>query len=142
MGNDELFAQLRAVDLFADLKDSYLRDIADRGSVVQHPAGSLLAEQGRSGVGFHLLLSGTADVEVGGQSRGTMKAGDHFGEISLIDGQPRSADVRVGAEGATTFALTSWNFTPLLDEHPEISRALLKGLCARLRNAEALLDQR
>ena len=131
MSSDEVVAQLRAIDFFSALSDKDLRRVADRGSVHEHPAGSVLAEQDKSGVGFHLILTGTAQVEVGGG----------FGEISLIDGSPRSATVRVGPEGATTFALTSWKFAPLLQEYPEITLALLKTLCARLRRTEALLDE-
>jgi len=141
MSNDEIVAQLRAIDFFSSLNDKDLRRIAERGSVHDHPAGSTLAEQDKTGVGFHLLLSGTAEVEVGGHQRTTMKKGDHFGEISLIDGSPRSATVRVGPDGAQTFALTSWKFAPLLEQHPEIPLALLKTLCARLRRAEELLDE-
>jgi CRP-like cAMP-binding protein len=142
MSNDELVAQLRAVDMFSTLSDKQLRQIAALGAVSDHPAGSVLSEQGRTGVGFHLMLSGTAQIEVGGQVRATIKAGDHFGEIALIDGEPRSATVRVGPDGARTFGLTSWKFGPLLDQHPEITLSLLKTLCGRLRRVEALLDAR
>lgn len=139
MSNDQVVAHLRSVDLFSGLSDKDLRVIAECGSVHEHPAGSVMAEQDQTGIGFHLILSGSADVEVSGQPRGTMGVGDHFGEISLIDGEPRSATVRVGPEGATTFSVTSWRFTPLLDEYPAMTRALLKELCARLRRAEARL---
>jgi CRP/FNR family transcriptional regulator, cyclic AMP receptor protein len=142
MSNQELVPQLRAVDLFSGLSDKALAGIAELGALSDHPAGSVLAEQDRSGVGFHLLLSGTADVTVNGESRGTLKPGDHFGEIALIDGEPRSASVVVGPDGARTFSLTSWKFAPLLDQHPEMTRSLLTSMCARLRRAEALLDHR
>jgi CRP-like cAMP-binding protein len=55
--------------------------------------------------------------------------------MSLIDGKPRSATVRAEAP-TTTFALTSWQFLPLLDEYPSISRALLVELSGRLRRVE------
>lgn len=140
MADAALLTQLRTVDLFADLSDKQLKAVADRGQVSQHPAGSVLAEQGSSGVAFHLLLSGSASVSVGGVERGSMTTGSHFGEVALIDGEPRSATVTIGPEGATTFSLTSWKFRPLLEEYPEIPLALLKVLCARLRRAEAAAD--
>jgi CRP/FNR family transcriptional regulator, cyclic AMP receptor protein len=142
MSNDEVVGLLRAIDFFGGLSDKDLKRIAETGSVHDHPAGSVLAEHGKSGVGFHLILSGTAEVEVPGKGSFPLARGAHFGEISLIDGAPRSATVRVGPDGAQTFALTSWKFNPLLERHPEISMALLKSLCGRLRDAERLLDER
>jgi len=69
-------------------------------------------------------------------------SGQGFGEISLIDGEPRSATVRAGAEGLQTFALSAWEFRPLLEENPTVAVELLKTLSARLRAAEAALDAR
>jgi CRP-like cAMP-binding protein len=140
MADDELLGQLRKVDLFAGLSDKDLKAVAERGAVTTHPAGAVLAEQDSSGVGFHLILTGSAEVEVRGESRGSMGPGAHFGEIALIDGEPRSATVRIGPDGATTFSLTAWKFKPLLEQYPEIPMAMLKVLCARLRRAEAALD--
>jgi len=142
MSNDEVVSLLRAIDFFGGLSDKDLKRIAEVGSVHEHPAASVLAEHGKSGVGFHLILSGSAEVEVPGKGTFPMGRGAHFGEISLIDGAPRSATVRVGPDGATTFALTSWKFHPLLEKHPEIPMTLLKSLCARLRQAEQLLAER
>jgi CRP-like cAMP-binding protein len=140
--NDEVREQLRTIDMFSTLSDKDLKAVIEQGSVGDHPAGSLLAEQDRTGVGFHLILTGSAEVIVNGEVRSQMGPGAHFGEISLLDGEPRSATVRVGPEGATTFSLTSWRFNPLLDKHPEMVRALVRTLCARLRRAEELLDAR
>jgi CRP-like cAMP-binding protein len=142
MSNDELVPRLRAVALFSGLSDKELKALADLGSVGDHPAGSVLAEQGRSGVGFHLLLSGNAAVTVNGEQRPPMKPGDYFGEVALIDGEPRSASVVVGPEGARTFSLTSWKFAPLLDQHPDITKQLLKAMCGMLRRTQALLDEK
>jgi CRP/FNR family cyclic AMP-dependent transcriptional regulator len=140
MDQDELLKRLRSVDLFAGLSDRELRAVADSGAVNEHPAGSVLSEQGTSGVGFHLILRGGAEVEVHGKSAGSLGSGAHFGEIALIDGQPRSATVTIGPDGATTFSLTSWRFKPLLEKYPEIPLALLKVFCARLRKVESAAD--
>jgi len=60
---------------------------------------------------------------------------DYFGEISLIDGKPRSATVRAESD-LTTASLVTWNFRPLLDEVPGLAQALLLVLCERLRAVE------
>ena len=84
---------------------------------------------------IYILTGGSARVEVAGTAIGHIAVGEAFGEMSLLDGLPRSATVKA-EEPTTTFALTSWQFLPLLDEYPSISRALLVELCARLRRVE------
>ena len=90
-----------------------------------------------TGVCFYVILEGSADVEVHGEHRITLGAGQYFGETSLIDGQPRSATVVAGPEGMTAFALTAFDFAPILEENPPVALALLKVLASRLRAAEA-----
>jgi CRP/FNR family transcriptional regulator, cyclic AMP receptor protein len=101
-----------------------------------HRPGTTITQQGVEGAGFHLILDGTAVVEVGGEVRATLVEGNSFGEISLIDGRPRSATVIAGENGLTTMAISPLAFEPLLDD-PEVSRTLLKVVTARLRAAEA-----
>ena len=127
---------LRRVDLFSSLSDKSLGRLATRTSTVQHAPGKEVAIEGRTGIGFHLLLDGSAEVLVGDRPVRTLGPGDYFGEISLIDGKPRSATVRT-AGGMTTLSLPAWGFAPLLDEEPAICKALLLALCGRLRTAEA-----
>ena len=127
---------LRNVDLFAGLSRRALDKVAAKTRTVEHASGKEIATQGQSAIGFHLLLNGTADVLVNGAVARHMGAGDYFGEISLIDGKPRSATV-VTTSPATTLSLAAWDFTPLLDEEPELTKALLLATCKRLRDAEA-----
>ena len=139
MTDDAMLEQLRAVPLFAGLKDRQLKDLLGRTRVVEHTAGEIV-EEGTKGVGFHLILDGTVTVLQHGKVRRTLGPGDYFGEISLIDGKPRSASIR--PEGAvTTLSLTAWNFQPLLEKHPQLNHELLLGLCAHVREAEARADQ-
>ncbi len=128
--------RLAGVDLFAGLSSRVLRQIAEQGNEVVHPPGHNVATEGDSGVAFHLLLDGSANVEVGGARRRTLSVGDYFGEISMLDKLPRSATVRAGEQGMRTFALSAWKFGPMLDANPEIARILLIHLCGRLMAAE------
>jgi CRP/FNR family transcriptional regulator, cyclic AMP receptor protein len=135
--NDDVIALLGSVQLFEGLKPRDLRHIAESGRVVSFTPGHEVTTDGASGVSFHLVLDGGADVEVHGQHRATLSRGSSFGEISMIDGGPRTATVRVNDQGLTTFALSSWEFNGILEENPSIARDLLKVLCARIRAAEA-----
>ena len=86
-------------------------------------------------MGFHLIKSGTASVSVNGAERPDLGPGHYFGEISLIDGKPRSATVTAKTD-LTTISLVSWAFKPILDEEPEVAKGLLTVMCARLRAVE------
>ena len=128
---------LAQVDLFSGLSRRDLGRIARSGRQVDHKPGNEVVTQGRSGVGFHLVLDGSADLEIGGRIRKRLGAGDYFGEISLLDGKPRTATVRAGEGGLRTFGITAWEFQGLLKERPQVARALLITLCGRIRDAEA-----
>jgi CRP-like cAMP-binding protein len=126
---------LSDTDLFSSLSKRNLERIASQATVVQHAAGKEITEEGGRGIGFHLITSGTASVSVGSSSRPDLGPGDYFGKISLIDGKPRSATV-TSVSDLSTVSLVSWAFTPILDEEPEVSKALLQVMCKRLRAAE------
>lgn len=132
----ELARRLASVEFFSGLSDDSRRRIAEHVVEMTHRPGRHLTDQGTDGAGFHLILDGSADVEIHGVRRATLKEGDSFGEISLIDGQPRSATVIVGDDGLRTATISPLAFAPLLDD-PEVSRGLLKVVTARLRASEA-----
>src|SRR5205823_8041590 len=101
---------------------------------VRHPEGRVIAAEGDTGIGFFLIVEGTASVTVGGKPRGKLGPGDFFGEISLLDHGPRTATVT-----ATTpirmLGLTAWAFKHLVDQHPRIALNMLKVVAARVRGA-------
>jgi CRP-like cAMP-binding protein len=132
----EIVQALRSTDLFAAASDKALSAIAAQARVVRHPEGKDITEEGGGAAGFHLIRSGNVSVSVGGNPRPDLGPGDYFGEISMIDGKPRSATVHATSP-VTTISLASWAFHPILDEHPEVTKELLKVMCARLRAAEA-----
>jgi CRP/FNR family cyclic AMP-dependent transcriptional regulator len=84
---------LGATDLFSGLSKRSLEAVAASARTVQHPTGKQITAEGGSGVGFHLITDGTAIITVGDIERGRIGPGRYFGEISLIDGGPRSATV-------------------------------------------------
>jgi CRP/FNR family cyclic AMP-dependent transcriptional regulator len=133
---DDLEA-LRALPLFSVMKERDLRKVQEISKRVRHDPGHVVVEQDQSAIGFHLVLEGAAEASIGGKVVGVLEPGDYFGEMSLIDGKPRSATVRATTE-LVTLVIPSWNFNQILDSHPEMMRALLVELAARLRKVEAL----
>lgn len=135
MAEEGLIDRLRTVAIFRGLDDKELHRIAEVGKQVHFDTGKVVAQQDGGAAGFHLIMDGQVSIDVDGRERARLGSGTYFGEMSLLDGLPRSATVKA-EEPTTTFALTSWQFLPLLDEYPSISRALLVELCGRLRRVE------
>ncbi len=132
----EIVEALGRTDLFGGLGKRHLTAIAAQARLVRHPQGKDITEQGGGAAGFHLIKEGTASVRVNDRDRPGLGPGDYFGEISMIDGEPRSATVHAESE-MTTISIPSWAFHPILDEEPEVAKVLLKVLCARLRAVES-----
>lgn len=130
--SEEVVAALKEVPLFAGMSDKDLARVGAISKEVDHPAGKHVLEEDHSAVGFHLILSGEAEATQGGTPIGRMGPGDYFGEMSLIDGKPRSASV-VATSDLRTLAIPAWNFNRLLDEHPDMMRALLVAMSERIR---------
>jgi CRP/FNR family cyclic AMP-dependent transcriptional regulator len=135
---DDRIATLRAVPLFSSLSDKDLKAILEIAKEVSLEAGHTILEQDASAVGFHLILEGEADIEVSGRHVATFGPGDYFGEVSLIDGKPRTATVKTKTP-VHTLVVPSWSFNGLLDKYPAIAKELLLMLCGRLRNVEAMI---
>lgn len=132
----ELERLLGQVPLLKPLSSRRRRQLIERSRVVQHDAGHELAAEGRGALAMHLLLSGSATVSIGGEEVRTLRPGDYFGEISLIDGKPRSAAV-VAVEPMSVLAVPYQAFQEVLDAEPGFARELLVVLCSRLREAQS-----
>ena len=129
-------ALIADVDLFRDLSRSQLKRLASASREVSHPVGKAVATEGQGAHAFHFILEGEATVTKDGRVLRTLGPGDYFGEISMIDGRPRSATVSAVAP-LQVLAIPHLDFEQVLDEDPGFARHLLKTLCARLREAEA-----
>jgi CRP-like cAMP-binding protein len=128
--------RLAAVDLFSGLSKRQLGRLRDRAREVQHTAGQEIAREGLGALAFHLILDGHAEVTLQGRAVRTLGPGDYFGEISMIDGKPRSATI-TAKDTLTTLVIPHQEFERVLADEPEFARGLLVMLCARLREAEA-----
>ena len=127
---------LRQVPLFADLGTRDLKRLADSMSETSFAAGEEVVAQGKSGVGFFVILEGSARVSQDGEDRGRLEPGDYFGEMALIDGDLRLASVH--AESDLRCALmTTWKFRPFVRDHPDVAWSLLTALVRRVRDAQA-----
>lgn len=136
MAGSDLIERLRGIPLFSRLSDKQLKRLGAAMRERHVAPGAEITVEGRGGPGFFVIESGEASVLVGGTEVNRLGPGDSFGEMSVIDGGPRSATVRAATD-LRCHGLTSWEFKPLVDANPEIAWALLETLTERLRRAES-----
>ena len=86
---------LQRVPLFAELNRSEVKRIAAVFKERHFAAGETVVQQGSGGAAFYVIDSGEARVFVGGEERATLKAGDYFGELALIDEGAISPDLAI-----------------------------------------------
>jgi CRP/FNR family cyclic AMP-dependent transcriptional regulator len=135
---DHRLLLLGSVPLFRDLSRSELKEILAAGRELEFAAGSTIVQEADQAADFYLLLGGKASLEVRGRRKGSLGPGDHFGEMSVLDGGPRSATV-MADEPVWALRLDRSKFLALLDKHGSIGRKLLVELSGRLRTAEGAL---
>jgi CRP/FNR family transcriptional regulator, cyclic AMP receptor protein len=123
---------LRSVPLFQGMSDRSVETIAGLAFETDFPEGAALVREGEPGDRFLIIRNGSAVVDQGGRTLRHLGAGDFVGEISLIDGSPRSATVTATAPVAA-LCIDRDGFTRLMDEFPSIRHDLLNALTQRVR---------
>ncbi len=127
---------LKKVPLFSGLEDRDLERIADSFKERIYSAGDTIAGEGQGGAGFFIIAEGTAYVTVHGEDRGKLGPGDYFGEIALIDEGARTATVTAETD-MTCYAMTFWEFRPIVETDARIAWKLVQALAHKLREADA-----
>jgi CRP/FNR family cyclic AMP-dependent transcriptional regulator len=125
---DELLSR---VPLFSDLSKKDLREISNLTTRLELPAGHELMHQGGLGREFVIVLEGTVDVVIDGAVVAQCGAGDFFGEIALLEGQPRNASV-VARDDVVVDVIGRGEFSSLLDDRPEIEKKVRAAMAQRL----------
>ena len=124
------------VPLFAGLEKRDLERIADSFKERNYSAGDTIAGEGQGGAGFFIIGEGNAKVTVQGEDRATLGPGDYFGEIALIDEGARTATVTADTD-MKTYAMTFWEFRPIVETDSRIAWKLVQALAHKLREADA-----
>jgi len=96
----------------------------------------VIAEEGKSGVGFFVIGDGIAEVLIRGDSVDTLGHGDYFGEIALIDDGARTATIRATTP-MTAYGLTAWDFRAFVESNAAVSWKLLVAMAKLFREAQA-----
>jgi CRP-like cAMP-binding protein len=123
-----LVNELKTVPLFSHLTDRQLRQLSKGFKEREFKSGTAIVREGQmSGVGFFVIVDGTATVTVGGSEVALLGPGDHFGELALISERVRSATVT--ADGPLRcLVMAFWDFRQFAKENPDVTWKLLQHL--------------
>jgi CRP/FNR family cyclic AMP-dependent transcriptional regulator len=130
---------LRNVKLFENVDRKELEAIARSFKERTFAAGAVIAEEGKSGIGFFVIESGTAKAKHGDAEIGALGPGSSFGEVALVDEGPRSASVVAESE-LRCWGLSAWEFRPLAETNATIAWNLARILAGYMRLATHELD--
>ena len=137
--NDAKVELLRHVDLLAQCTDKELRDIASLSTEYDAEPGQVLAREGQLGDEFFIIVDGRATASRNGVVLAELTPTNFFGELALLDGGARTATV-VADTALHLLVLSRGEFKQLVRTYPTVSYRMLKGLGARLRRADEMID--
>jgi CRP/FNR family transcriptional regulator, cyclic AMP receptor protein len=137
----QLTDHLGEIPLFAGCSPKDLQRLARAADELSLPAGTVLTTQGDVGREAFVLLEGTAEVVRDGGAVAELGPGDHVGELSLLDGGPRTATVTATTD-VDLLVLSVPAFNGVLDEIPTLAHKLAVSLARRLRAAEDVANVR
>jgi CRP/FNR family transcriptional regulator, cyclic AMP receptor protein len=131
---------LEDVPLFAGLSRRHLRRISSLAEQVRFRDGRVIVEAGLPGTAFYAIANGRAKVYRSkiptGRAMARLGPGDFFGEMSLIDGGPRSATVVADGE-VLAVRLSRAAFKKVVTKEPSVALAIMSELAGRIRRGSA-----
>ena len=131
-------AALERTPLFAGLDRGHLEDVLAVARRVSFQPGQAIVERGDPGDAMYIVLSGVAEVDVGGRYH-RLERGDFFGEMAVLAGERREATVKA-VEPVEALRIPADEFQAFLLEHPHVAVGMLKSLVERLREVQDRLD--
>lgn len=130
----DLASRLKKVTILGALSPSQLQSLAKWAEVLDFEPGSAVVKRGAAGDGLYMILEGSADVRRGNRTLAHLGGGQFFGELSLFDNQPRSADV-VARSPLKVARLQKWEFWGFAAGQPGVLLNILEEMSRRLRAA-------
>jgi CRP-like cAMP-binding protein len=123
---------LKQVDVFQQTPDDVLADIAALLEEMEVAAGATIFHKGELGDSLYIVTTGTLRVDDGDHLLNYLSEGDVFGEMALLDAEPRVASV-TAVEPARLLRLDQAPFYELIADRPEVAIGLIRVLTGRLR---------
>jgi len=131
---------LKSVDLFSQIPGEELAQIAEVVREVNFAKGEVIISQGDIGDRLYLIIDGKVKVMVDGRQVAELGERECFGEMSILDAEPRSASV-IAESDVVLLELSQEDFYQMINERPEIAQGIIKVLTHRLREANRLISE-
>lgn len=128
----EKSATLRVVKLFAELPDALIEEIATLVQEVTFAADETIFHQGDYGDAMYVIVAGQVQIHSGGRTLGIMEKDGVFGEMAILDPEPRSA-AATAITDTQLLRLSRTSLTELIATQPALATGLLQNLCRQLR---------
>jgi CRP/FNR family cyclic AMP-dependent transcriptional regulator len=135
---DSKIGRLAEIDLFRPCKPRQLHLLAKLTTELDAVRGTVLCREGETGREWFVVRGGQATVSIAGEDVATIGPGGFFGELALLDGEPRVATVTATTD-MQLIVMSRPEFNELLAQMPLVSRRLLREIGGRLRAADARL---
>lgn len=132
ISTDEKAAALARVPLFAGISQESMARLASVTGLLQFQDGEFIVRQGQVGSGLYVILRGTVRVVRGSTELARLTETEFFGELAVIDQQPRLASVQAEGE-VECLALASWDLLHLVETDSALALNLIRGLASRIR---------
>lgn len=129
---DSVLEHLTAIPLFSACSKKQLAHLRSLLTEIVVPAGKVLVREGSTGYECFIIVSGHTEVTIQDELITRFGPGDYFGELSLLDKQPRSASVTAVTE-CSVVVLSQKEFTQALEETPGLAIKIMANLATRLR---------
>src|SRR2546422_1155757 len=131
----ETAVALAGVPLFADLPKKHLRRLAREADELAFTPGEQIVREGSLGETLFVVMEGRAKVTRNGRRVGEVLPGDFFGELSTIDGGPRTASI-TAVTPIRVVRLFRRTLRKLLEGEPQLATKILDGIVRRIRQVE------
>ncbi|HEY5984605.1 MAG TPA: cyclic nucleotide-binding domain-containing protein, partial [Anaerolineales bacterium] len=124
---------LKSAPLFAETPDNVLAEVAGLVEEVSFDADQVIFKKGEAGDSLYVIVSGSVKVWDGERLLNELGEGEVFGELALLDPEPRLATVKC-AEPTSLLRLDAPHFREVLDSQPEVSAAIIRVITRYLRS--------
>ena len=141
MNTDSVFELLQKVEIFKNIPEDLIRQLAVSLTITSYPSGSAIIRKGDNGDSMYIIVEGKVKIHDEEHIVAEMEAGNYFGEFSLLDAAPRSMSVTSSID-VKTISISRDLFFNLLKNQPDVSQKIISALTKRLRKQnESIINQ-